>query len=78
MWVALFAFHISQAQGSAELSMCSVCKRTVRPLAVVLLTPVVEGSAHIIGCGTSWRSGIHREDVHGSFRRVRSAIGLSG
>src|ERR1700739_4003524 len=48
MWEALFAFHISIAQGSAELSRCSVCKRTVGPLAVVFLAPVVERSPHII------------------------------
>ncbi len=50
MWEALFAFHISIAQGSAELSRCSVCKRAVRPLAVVFLAPVVEGSPNVIQC----------------------------
>src|SRR5579885_34221 len=50
MWEALFAFHISIAQGFAELSRCSICKRTVRPALVVFLTPVVEGSPHVIQC----------------------------
>ena len=47
---ALFAFHISIAYGSAELGRCSVCKRAVRSVAVVLLPPVVEGSPHGIQC----------------------------
>src|SRR4029077_10984387 len=55
MWEALFAFHISIAQGSAELSRCSVCQRAVRPLAVVFLTPVVEGSPYVIQCAEPTR-----------------------
>jgi hypothetical protein len=50
MWEALFAFHISIAQGSPELSRCSVCQRAVGPIAGVFLTPVVEGSPHVIQC----------------------------
>ena len=35
MWEGLFAFRISTAQGSAELSRCSVGKRAMRSFAVV-------------------------------------------
>jgi hypothetical protein len=48
MWEALFAFHISIAQGFAEPSRCSVCKRAMGPLAVIFLMPVVEGSPSVI------------------------------
>ena len=52
---ALFAFYISIAQGSAELSRCSACKRAVGPLAVVLLTPVIECSPCVILCAEPTR-----------------------
>ncbi len=50
MWEALFASHISMAQGPAELGRRPVCQRAVRPLAIVFLTPVVEGSPDVAEC----------------------------
>ena len=57
MWEAWFAFHICIACLQPELLRRPVVERAVRALAVVFLTPAVEGSPQIVDCAepVRWR-----------------------
>lgn len=48
MWEAFFAFHIPTGQAHAELAWRPIGERTVRPLAFVLLTVLLQRLSNIV------------------------------